>query len=107
MGASSAGRRGLLALAGCGVGPLASPAKTPAPLPADQRVFGYHPGSNGFTGQLIAIMSGPVLVVHGDGRVFRLAENQSAGVPTAYDVARADPTAVARFAVDADERGVV
>lgn len=93
----------LTTLSGCAIGPAA----TPEPLPPDQRVFAYYPGDNGWTGQLARTMSGPVLVVYGDGRVFRLAENQSAEMPPAYAVARVDPMAVARFAVAAEERNVV
>lgn len=93
----------LVAVAGCGAEPA-----DPAVLPADQMVFRLSVGSNGFSSRLATAASGPDLVVYGDGRVVQPTGGQHvSGQPTAYDVARADPVAVARFVADAERRGVV
>lgn len=94
----------LAVLPGCGSGRTA----TLAPLPPDQVVFRLTVGSNGFTSRLSSALTGPDLVVYGDGRVIRPTNGEnSPGRPTAYDVARVDPLAVARFADEAEEREVV
>ena len=86
---------------------MGSPSETPPPLPADQRVFLFSAGSNGWTSSFAEVMSGLNLVVYGDGRVFELAESQSTGLPPAYELARVDPLAVARFARDAEKQDLV
>jgi hypothetical protein len=96
-----------LALSGCGVGPLGRPTETPTPLPPDQRVFLFDAGSNGWTSSVGRATSGSSLSVYGDGRVIRLSEQSSPGLPPAYDVVRADPVAVARFVRDAEEQNLV
>lgn len=97
----------VLAVAGCGAGPLGRPVETPPPLPADQLVFSTE-GWGGLAPPLIQALTTPGVALYGDGRLVTLDRSSTApAVPYGYQVARADPREVAAFVAQAEASGLI
>lgn len=98
----------LVLLAGCGPDRLPDFPTTPAPLPGEQLVFVLDRGASGFASEQEQTVGGPDLLVYGDGRVIYPTSGENMpGQPTAYTIAWVEPELVARFATEAEQRGVV
>ena len=98
----------VLVLTGCGAWPPGKPAASPSPLPGDRMVFMMQGGAGGFTPYFQSLLFTPALAVYGDGRVIQYDENQqTAGVPAAYVLSRADPEQVAAFVAETEARELI
>lgn len=97
----------LLAVAGCGIGPLGRPTRTPPPLPAEQLVLSIE-GWGGMVPPFVQALTTPGVALYGDGRLVTLDRSSTAAaVPYGYQIARADPQEVAAFVARTEASGVV